>query len=344
MVAPVVTPKQNLGLETIGRTFRQLKEHAATTFGTAGILCIPLAFVGVITALRPGIGSTFLQFAVGGILGLWVAYATVVAVAMYSEGQDPGVGGLLRRSLSAGLVRYGFTSLLFNLVAGLVALLTLIPFFMSLASVNIERLLRFQLAEGDIVRIVLGLLLSLPLLFFALLFTYLRLGLSPTASALEGTGPGASLGRSWQATRGHMWEFFVLTLLSVLITAAISFFVSGPAAMVSFRPAPPAGGELFSPEVMQEQMFGRELGPVEAVITGISAYLTSVLLAPFSAALLANFFLLLRNPPENVSTELKRMVPLQSPEAEAPTTSEAERPSRQEPPEHPPVPDTPASG
>ncbi|HYN99127.1 MAG TPA: hypothetical protein VEU28_05590 [Actinomycetota bacterium] len=342
MVAPVVTPKQNLGLETIGRTFRLLKEHAGTTFGTAGILCIPLAFVGVITALRPGPVSTLLQFAVGGILGLWVAYATVVAVALYSEGQDPGVSGLLRRSLSAGLVRYGFTSLLFNLVAGLVALVTLIPFFLSLASVNFERLLRFQLAEGDIVRIVLGLLLSLPLLFFALLFIYLRLGLSPTASALEGTGPGASLGRSWQVTRGHMWEFFVLTLLSVVITAAISFFVSGPAAMVSFRPAPPAGADLFSPEVLQEQMFGRELGPVEAVITGISAYLTSVLLAPFSAALLANFFLLLRNPPGTVATERSRMVPLQQPEAQAPTISNAPPPSPQEPPERPPEPHTPA--
>lgn len=323
MVAPAVTRKQNLGLLAINLTFKQLKGHAGTTFGAAAILCLPLAFIGVITALIPGVGSFLLQLVFGGIIGLWVAYAATLAVGLYSEGEDPGAGGLLRRSLSVGLVRFGFTSLLFNFVLGLVALAALIPFFMSLAAIDFNALLRLRPAEGDIVRVLLGFLLSVPLLLFALLFTYLRLGLSQTASALDGTGPGASLGRSWQVTRGHMWEFFVLLFLSMLIAGAASFLVSGPAAIVSTRPPAPAGPESFTPDFFREQILGSGLGPVEAVITGISAYLTALLLTPFSAALLANFFLLARNPPALPEAMSGRMVPLRQPEGEAPVPKAA---------------------
>ncbi|CAN5879962.1 hypothetical protein BH23ACT12_BH23ACT12_09850 [soil metagenome] len=323
MVAPALPAKQNLGLLAINQTFKQLKEHTGTTFGAAAILCVPLAFIGVITALVPGVGSFLLKLVFGAIIGIWLAYATTVAVGLYSEGRDPGPGGLLRRSLTLGLVRFGFTSLLFNLVIGVVALAALIPFFMSLATVDFSSLLRFRPAEGDIVRIFLGFLLSMPLLLIALLFTYLRLGLAQTSSALEGTGPGASLGRSWQVTRGHMWEFFVLSLLSTLIAVAISFVVSGPAAMVSNRPAPPTGPESFTPDFFREQMLGSGLGPAEAVITGISAYLTAVLLTPFSAALLANFFLLVRNPPAPPDIRSARMVPLRQAEDEAPSPEAA---------------------
>ncbi|MEX0789687.1 MAG: hypothetical protein WD178_02825, partial [Actinomycetota bacterium] len=248
MVTPAVTSKQNLGLLAINLTFRQIKDHAATTFGAAAILCLPLAFIGVITALLPGAGSFFLQLVAGGVIAVWVAYAATVAVGLYWEGQDPGAGGLLHRSLSVGLVRFGFTSLLFNFVIGLVALVSLIPFFLSLATVDFNALLRLRPVEADIWRVVLSLLVSVPILLTALLFTYLRLGLSQTASALDQTGPGASLGRSWRVTRGHMWEFFVLSLLSVLIAGAISFFVSGPAAMVSARPAPAPGSQSFTPD------------------------------------------------------------------------------------------------
>jgi hypothetical protein len=323
MVAPAVTHKQNLGLLAINCTFKQLTEHAGTTFGAAAILCLPLAFIGVVAALLPGVGSFFIRLVFGGIVGVWVAYAATLAAGLYSVGEDPGAGGLLRRSLSVGLVRFGFTSLLFNFVLGLVALASLIPFLMSLATVDFNALLRLRPAEGDILRVLLGFLLSVPLLLLALLFTYLRLGLSQSASALDGTGPGASLGRSWQVTRGRMWQFFVLSLLGMLITGAVSFFVSGPAAMVGMRPAAPSGPESFTPDFFREQILGSAMGPAEAVITGVSAYLTAVLLTPFSAALLANFFLLARNPPAPQEAMGGRMVALRRPEDEAPVPTAA---------------------
>lgn len=316
MVQPAVTPKQNLGFVSIKRTFKMLKEYAVTSFGAAALLCLPLAFLGVVTALLPGVASTTLQFLVGGLIGVWLTYAITVGVGLFSRGEDPGVGGLVRRSLSVGLVRFGFTSLLFNLVLGLIVIVAFIPFFMSLASADLDRLLRFDLADGDIFRILMGFLLSLPTVVLGLLFAYLKLGLATTASALEGTGPGASLGRSWTVTKGHMWEFFVMTFITGLITVAISAVLSGPAAMVSFQTDAPVGSE-FSPEFFEEQMFGRELGPVEAVVTGISAYLTTVLLTPIGAAMIANFFLLVRDPVLRLDSLQGRMVPLQQPEVPA---------------------------
>lgn len=330
MVQPAVTPKKNLGLESINRTFKMLKEYASTIFGTAALLCLPLAFLGVVTALLPGLGSTAVQLLAGGLIGVWLAYAVTAGVGLFSQGEDPGVGGLVRRSLSVGLVRFGFTSLLVNLVIGLVVLVALIPFFMSLASVDLNRLVRFDLADGDIFRLLMGFLLSLPIIAIGLLFAYLKLGLATPASALEGTGPGASLGRSWTVTKGHMWEFFVMTFITGLITAALSVFVSGPAAMVSFPSDGPRGSELSS-EFFEQQMFGRELGPAEAVVAGISAYLTAVLLTPFTAAMVANFFLLVRDPSRIPQARSSRLVPLQQPEA-------ASQPAQEPPPAPSPPP------
>jgi uncharacterized membrane protein len=297
MVQTTVAGKRNLGLIAINQTFKQVRRHAGTVFGSAALICIPIAFVGVVTALRPGIGSSLLQMVAGGILGVWVAYATTVAVGMFADGEDPGAGSLVGRSLSAGLVRFTFTALLFNLVLGAAVLFALIPFFVSLSSVSPQALLNLRVAENDLFRIAMGLLLSMPFVLVALMVVTLKLGLAQTASALEGTGPAASLGRSWKITKGRVWDFFVLTFLSSVIAFGISIVVSGPAAMVSMRPDVPAGSDSLTPEFFRSQIFGERLGPGEAVVTGLSAYLAMVVLSPLAAAFLANFFLLAKNPP-----------------------------------------------
>lgn len=297
MVQPTVANKRNLGLVAINQTFKQVRRHPGTIFGSAALICIPIAFVAVITALRPGIGSSLLQAVIGGIIGVWVAYATTIAVGMFAEGEDPGAGGLVGRSLSSGLVRFTFTALLFNLVLGVAVLLALIPFFMSLSTVDPQALLELRVADDDLFRIAMGLLLSMPFVLIALLFITLKFGLAQTASALEGTGPGASLSRSWQITKGRVWDFFVLTFLSGIVAFGISIVVSGPAAMVSMRPDAPTDSGSLTPEFFRSQMFGEELGPGEAMVTGISAYLATVVLGPLAAAFLANFFLIVKNPP-----------------------------------------------
>ncbi len=317
MVAPPASREPNLGLLAINRTFKQFGEHPATTFGTAALMCVPLAFLGILSALNPGPATMGAELVIGSIFSVWVSYAITVAVGMYAEGRDPHVAGLLRRSFSFGLIRYGLTSLLVSLVVGLIALVALIPFFMSLASIDIGSIRNLRLSERDIFRLGSGMLLSLPLLLAALLFTYLKWGLSQTASALEDTGPVGGMRRSWQVTKGRVWQFFVLAFVTAVISMAVSIFVSGPAAMVSIRPTAPAPDNPFSAEFFKDQIFGQPLGPAQAVITGISAYLSAVLLSPLSAATLANFFLLARKPPELYDPR-NLLVPITGPEVPVP--------------------------
>lgn len=303
MVAPPAGKEPNPGLLAINRTFKQFGEYPGTTFGAAALMCVPLAFLGMLSALNPGPATKVLEVLIGTVFSVWVGYAMTIAVGMYSQDRDPKVAALLKMSLSPGLIRYGLTSILVSLVVGLIALVTLVPFLMSIASIDATAIRNLRLSQADIFRLGSGLLFSLPLLVAALIYTYLRWGLSQTASALENSGPVASMRYSWQVTRGRMWHFFVLTFVTAAITLAVSIFVAGPAAMVSVRPASPAPDRPFSAELLKDQLFGQPLGPAPAVITGISVYLSAVLLTPLSAGTLANFYLLVRKPTETAGDE-----------------------------------------
>lgn len=297
----MVPPTTGTGVNPARAAFRltvgQLREHAGTTFGAAAIQCIPLAFVSVYTAMRPGWSGIALGIVAGGLVGAWVAYAATVATANYVDGKDPGYGGLLSQSLSAGLIRYGLTSLLVTLVTGLVAVLALLPLVLSVGSLGADAVLSGRISEADAVRVGAGLLVSLPLLIVALLIVYLKLGLSATASALDGTNPAASLRRSWDVTKGHIGHFFLLTLMSLAVSLAVSLVVSGPAGLVSAAPEPDPAADPMSVEVLAD-LFGpgEPLSLPAALVTGVSTYLTAVILSPFTAGLLANFFLVLRKP------------------------------------------------
>ena len=297
MVPPTVSIRVNPARAAFRRTMGQLREHSGTTFGAAAIQCVPLAVVSVYTTMRPGWGGIALGILVGGLAGAWVAYGATVAAAQYLDGKDPGYGGLLSQSLSGGLIRYGLTALLVNLVTVLVAVLALLPLILSVGSLGADALLSGRISEGDAVRVGAGLLVSLPLLVVGLLLVYLKLGLAATASALDRTNPAASLRRSWEVTRGHLGDFFLLTLMSLAVSLAVSLVVSGPAGLVSAAPEPDPAADPLSMDVLAEVFGpGEPLSLPAALVTGASTYLTAVILSPFTAALLANFFLLLRKP------------------------------------------------
>lgn len=289
------TSKVNLAPPAVRATWAQLKQHAVTTLGTAALLCLPLAFVGVIVAARPGLAASVLQMVVGGLIGIWVGYAATIAVGMYVRGEDPGVGGLLRRSVSVGLVRFGFASLALTVVMAIAAFLAIIPLLMTLATVGLENLLAGRISDGAGLRLLLAVLFTFPVLAAALLFVYLRFGLTQTAAGLDGTGPVSSLGRSWQVTKGRVWDFFLLGLISVAISIAVGIVVTGPATIVSLPSQLQPSAELTVDSL--DDLFPAPLGPAQSVISGISTYLATVLLGPVTAALLANFFLLAKNPP-----------------------------------------------
>lgn len=310
--------KVNLAPPTFRQTFRQLMDHAGTTFGVAATLCIPIAFLGVYTAVRPGIASSFIELLVGGAIGVWLSYAATVAAGRYVAGEDPGVAGLLKLSVSYGLVRFFFTALVFNILLGIAALAALTPFFMTALSVGPGRILTGRISEEEIFQLFIGGLLSLPLLAALSIFLYLRFGLAQTASALEGTGPLASLGRSWQRTRGRVFDFFLLNLMMLGVVMVVSLALAGPAGVVSLPALPDPGTDPFGS--LQFPMGETvPLGPAAAMVVGVSGFLVAMLLTPFTAALLANFLLLVQNPPQArpARDDRSRMVPLRQPSGEA---------------------------
>lgn len=319
MVQPVTTKKINLAPIAFRQAVRQMRDHAGTTLGTAGLLCIPLAFLGVFSAIRPGWGATLTSYAVGSLIGVLVAYAVTVATGMYADGQDPGVGALLRRTFTSGLFRYIATTILFNLILVLAIGLALIPFFVSVWSIGIQRLLSLRLSEADFLRLFFGFLASLPLMAIAALFVYLKLGLCQPASALERSRPVASVKRSWEVTRGRVWDFFVVLLMTFAVGMAVSIVVSGPAGLVRSPPAPQPNADPLSPAFYRDLFRVPEpLEPAAALVTGVSGYLATLLLTSITAAILANFFLFVRNPPQPVPVEGRRdarMVPLRRPES-----------------------------
>jgi len=329
--------KINLAPLAMNQAFKQLRDHAGTTLGTAAALCLPIAFISLYTALRPGWGPRVFSYLAGALIGVVVGYVVTAATGMYAEENDPGVKGLFGRAASPGLFRFIATTLLFNLILAGVLGMALVPFFFSLGSIGPQRLMSLRLSEADFLRLFFGLMASLPLMVVATLFVYLKLGVAPQASVLDGTGPAASIRRSWQVTKGRAWDLFVLLSLMFAISLAISIVVSGPAGLVSAQPVPEAGADPLSPSFYRS-LFGppEPLGPAAAMVTAISGYLSTLLLTSLTAAMLANFYLYARNPPQPAERRKEgrstRMVPLRLPadaageHREPPASRSAENP------------------
>ena len=280
--------KINLAPLAMNQAFKQLRDHAGTTLGTAAALCLPIAFISLYTALRPGWGPRVFSYLAGALIGVVVGYVVTAATGMYAEENDPGVKGLFGLAASPGLFRFIATTLLFNLILAGVLGMALVPFFFSLGSIGPQRLMSLRLSEADFLRLFFGLMASLPLMVVATLFVYLKLGVAPQASVLDGTGPAASIRRSWQVTKGRAWDLFVLLSLMFAISLAISIVVSGPAGLVSAQPVPEAGADPLSPSFYRS-LFGppEPLGPAAAMVTAISGYLSTLLLTSLTAAMLA---------------------------------------------------------
>jgi hypothetical protein len=286
------TPRWH-AFQALRNTFVHLKAYPTTTFGSAALLSIPIAFSAAHQALRPGLLSLVLHESVAFVIGIWLSYAIVTATKQYAESTDPGVGRLLKGSLSGRLIIFAITQLLLIVLEALAVAVAALPLAMTFASLGLGSLSPDQLTGPGVARLLGAFMLSFVLGAALLLLIYLRYGLAPVVSALERRTPLPSFTRSRVLTMGKRLDFFVLLLITLGVGMAVALVLNGPGLVVSMgaatsapRPEPGSVSDLMSLLGQQEP-----LAPAAAVVVAISTYLASAVGTAISAALLANFYL-----------------------------------------------------
>lgn len=289
--------------KALGETLEDLRRHASTTFGVAALISLPVPFVAVYAAVRPTYLSTTVQTVVNTLAAWWVAYAIVLATQGYAQDANPGVLGALRRSRS-GLLRYVGARILLGLIIVATVVVAALAGAVALSAIAPDLFTPARLSLGAIAGAVL---VIGPLVVAALLFVYLRVGLGPTATALEGRGAAAGLGRSRTVTKGHRLDFLVLLFMVWVVTIVVQIVVQGPGQMVTEQAAPLTDMDLQDlsiDELMDQALtLPSPASPPAAVVIGVSTYLSLLILESFIAGFTARFYLALTAPEEPTSTE-----------------------------------------
>jgi hypothetical protein len=281
-------------LDAVRDTFADLKAHPATTLGSAVIFCIPVAFLSLYQALRPNFLSLVLQGTVSFVIVIWLSFAIVMVTKQFAEGSDPGIGGLLRSSTSAGLIGFVVTQLLLIAAETFAVAVAILPIAGAFASLGARaNFSPDQMNAGNAAVLAGAFMLSFVLVIAFLLMIYLRYGLGPVISALEARSPTQSFTRSRDLTEGKRLDFFVLLLITLGIGMAVSLVINGPGMVVSLGavasappPEPRSLTELLLLFIRQEPLV-----PAAALVVAVSDYLAYAVSIPISAALLANFYL-----------------------------------------------------
>lgn len=275
-------------------TFGDLMAHPGTTFGLAAVLSIPVALLSAYEALRPSVSSLLLQAGVSFVIGIWLSFVIICATKQYAQDSDPGIGRLLRTSLSGRLISFALTQLLLILVETLAVVVAVLPLIFAFSILGLPGSLSLDQLSAATAALVFGaFMLSLGLSIALLLVIYLRYGLAPVASAIEGRSPIPSFTRSRQVTEGKRLDFFVLLLITLVLGLAVAVLINGPGMVVSSgaaAPAPPQNPRALTDWIL---MLSRHqpLAPAAAVVLALSDYLAYAVGTSISAALLANFYL-----------------------------------------------------
>ncbi|MCA1839538.1 MAG: hypothetical protein ABR507_03655 [Actinomycetota bacterium] len=268
-------------------TFKDIRGHSSTSFFTAAILCLPSLFASVIISSGAPLIGYPLQFIALFASGIWLPVAIISATRMYATGTDPGVGGLLDETASWRLFSYlGTTFLIFLLffAAIIVAFIPAIGVGVSGAIANGGDITR-AFRGGNGVLTVLTVLIGFALAATFGLIIYLRYGLAPVINVLERLGPAKSLKRSRDLMKGRWMDLFVLFVMVIAVTIVAYIVVLGPSLVVTFASGiTRTTGPLAAPR----------LGPVAAIVSGLSTYLYSIIITVISTGTLANFYLGIR--------------------------------------------------
>jgi uncharacterized membrane protein len=268
-----------------GNTFKDIRNHSSTTFFVAAILCLPSLFASVIVSSGAPLVGIPLQIVALFPSAIWLPVAIITATKLYATGTDPGVGRLLDETASWRLFSYLGTTLLLFLILALSFVVAFIPLIGVAASSMAGAGGSFTQAftGGNGVLSVLTLLFGIALAITFSVVIYLRYGLAPVVNVLEHLSPRKSLTRSREIMKGRWMDLFVLFAMVVGVSLVAYIVILGPSLVVTFSSVrnAPSSGPFFTPR----------LGPVAAVVSGLSTYLHSIILTVISTGCLANFYL-----------------------------------------------------
>lgn len=292
------------GAGIIAKSLKTLKDHARTSFGFAAVICLPVGLAAGYAAFRPGIRIQVAVQLLDLAAAALVAYGIMLAVGLYEKDADPGVGGLLAKTFSSGLISFAVTRLLVGLLIAAASAIGMLAFLV--AAVRSPEVFTMANPPAALLsRMSSALVLSSPLAAGLFLWAYLHLGLAGAASALESLSPIKSIARSRSVTKKRKADFFMVLAALMLVRLALSTVLAGPAAMVAGQPDPQpierSSTNPFYLEQLKDRMVPERPLPLPAaLIVGISTFLSSSGILTVSAAVLAQFFLALRAAaPEN---------------------------------------------
>jgi hypothetical protein len=180
---------------------------------------------------------------------------------------------------------------------GLTLLSSLILAAVSIGGVGIAILLGVLIGQassgsGIFVGIVVGIAAIV-----ATVWLYVKLLLAPVALVLEGVGPVRALQRSFGLVGGAWWRTFGIHLLAVVIAAVVAQVITVPFGLVgSFISVSSAGS-------------GGTIDPfsfTQSLITALSTLVSSTIVIPFSAGVVALLYVDRRIRREALDIELAR--------------------------------------
>ncbi|MGL5859045.1 MAG: hypothetical protein ACRC35_11715 [Angustibacter sp.] len=128
---------------------------------------------------------------------------------------------------------------------------------------------------------------------------WVRLAFAPASLLLERIGVGAALTRSWRLVTGSWWRVFGILLLAALIAAVASFTVGLPFSLLAGMTAIALGGQ--DPEAM-----GIGALVANTLISNLGTVLSTIVVAPFSAAMTSLLYIDVRIRREGLDVALGR--------------------------------------
>ncbi|WP_051476976.1 hypothetical protein [Arthrobacter sp. Br18] len=293
---PGVIPLRPLGLgEMLDGAFQACRRNPLATFGSAILFQTVVTVLTVLMAsglfaaldeLDPETGSAE-QF--GGLLASLASFTSVITVVsaaglLILQGvlvipvaravlnQRTGFGRMWRLGARRILPLISLGLLLAVLAAGVLAILVLVSVGLAIAMEAYSLWIIIPLFLGVL---ALGVWLSI------------KLVVAPAVLMLEGTGPFASIKRSWVLTRRNWWRTFGIVILTSIIVSIIASVISAPLAFLvplifSFSDSPVAMGSDFTDSL-----------PLLLITQAVTAFFTAIGYA-FQASVTALLYIDLR--------------------------------------------------
>jgi hypothetical protein len=330
------------------RHFGELMAIAAVVFAPLAVIRVALSYAFPVEMpttdespemlfMRPAATAPALIVGVLGWLVMSLMEAAVAkAVSEYYLGGETGW-----RSAYRFAARRWVTLILAGLLVGIavwgVAAIGGVPALAAMGALMAATMGGAGLGPGTVAIMGLVALLGMLVALLAWVAMLVKLAFATLSVVLEDRGAWASLGRSWDLTRGHFWRVGgTLLLLGLLIGVAVMIIVLPPVLALSFLMGSPTGalgGAIMEAVVALAQLLMVPLGIIGTVLL---YYDLRIRKEGFDLAMMAEAI----GEPERVprpEPEEARAPLFGQPEAEGEPLGPPPPPARAAPPERPPA-------